>query len=306
MIMQFSERTFGKWILAGEHAVLRGSPALVFPARAFAMTFSWQPSSSPLTVNFSGQHGNELQLIFWGLLEHALQKVGRGRDAMRGDLRVESALPLGAGLGGSGALCVGVGRTFAHWGYIQEKEIYDFSRELENLFHGESSGVDIAVALEGRGLRFMRGGERSPLAVAWRPNMYLSYSGKRGVTSECVKKVRELGEKSPHLGEKLDGQMREAVEMAEKALAVDATSSLDQLSRAMDLGRDCFYKWGLCDGALDQHMHELIQAGAIAVKPTGSGGGGHVLSLWENDAEETIRSFQSGGRPHLSLSRLTL
>jgi mevalonate kinase len=281
MSESFSERTFGKWILAGEHAVLRGAPALVFPTQAFAMNFSWEPSEAPLSVRFTGERGDELKLVFWGLLEHALQKLGRARDAMKGSLRIESGLPLGAGLGGSGALCVGVGRVCAHWGYIRENEIYNFSRELENLFHGESSGVDIAVALEGRGLRFMRGGERNPLNVAWDPKMYLSYSGKRGVTSDCVRRVRELSEKSPHLGEKLDSQMREAVEGAERALAVENTSSLDLLSRSIDLARDCFYQWGLCDGALDHHMHELIQAGALAVKPTGSGGGGHVLSLWE-------------------------
>jgi mevalonate kinase len=286
----FRRKTFGKWILVGEHAVLRGVPALVFPTTAFGMNFSWQPSATPLKVNFQGSRGEELNLIFWGLIEHALQKTGRARAQLTGELTIESELPLGAGLGASGALCVGVGRLFAHWGFVGHDDIwskrsdpiYEFSRELENLFHGQSSGVDIAVALEGRGLRFMRGGERSPVTVNWAPKIYLSYSGKRGMTSDCVRRVCDLRERSPHLGEKLDLQMREAVEVAEKALQADAQSGLDLLSRAFDLGRDCFYQWGLCEGPLDQHMRELIQAGALAVKPTGSGGGGYVISLWEN------------------------
>jgi mevalonate kinase len=277
----FSTKTFGKWILAGEHAVIRGIPALVFPARSSAMTFSWAATPETLQVNFAGSNGAELSIIFWGVLENALQKIERARTDLRGRLQVTSDIPLGAGLGGSAALCVGIGRWFQNSGFIKASDVYEFSRQLENLFHGESSGVDIAVALEGRGLKFMRGGEHTPLLPTWKPRLYLSYSGKRGVTSECVKKVNELRAKSRHLGEKLDQQMREAVELSERALLISDSGAVDLLAKALDLARDCFYQWGLCEGVLDQHMRELLRAGALSVKPTGSGGGGHVLSLWD-------------------------
>ena len=56
-------------------------------------------------------------------------------------------------MGGSAALCVGITRFFAHLDYLPQDAIYEFSRSLEDLFHGESSGVDIAVAMEGQGIR---------------------------------------------------------------------------------------------------------------------------------------------------------
>ncbi len=284
---EFSAVTNGKWILAGEHAVIRGSPALVFPTPSATMQFSWRNASEPLEARFDGPCGDELSILFWGVLEKALEKVERTRLDLRGQLTITSHIPLGAGLGGSAALCVGIGRWFCHLGYIDQSQIYEFARGLENIFHGQSSGVDIAVALEGRGIKFMRGGERSPITPTWRPKLYLSYSGKRGVTSECVKKVNELRARSQHLGEKLDQQMREAVDLAEQALLTDDSVSTlvtaqESLARALDLSRDCFYQWGLCEGALDQHMRELLRAGALSVKPTGSGGGGHVLSLWDS------------------------
>ena len=39
---------------------------------------------------------------------------------------------------------------------------------------------------------------------------------------------------------------------------------------------------------LQQHMNHLLSSGAIAVKPTGSGGGGFVLSLWEKRPRDEL------------------
>ena len=303
MSRSISISTYGKWILAGEHAVIRGSPALVFPTRATTMQFLWQATNqqlphdnSPgLQVSFDGPNGEELSILFWGVLEKALGRVERKREDLIGNLKVTSHIPLGAGLGGSAALCVGIGRWFQALGFIEPAQIYEFARNLENIFHGESSGVDIAVALEGRGLKFSRGGEWQAITPTWRPHLYLSYSSKRGVTSECVKRVGELRLRSPHLGEKLDQQMRDAVELAEKALlSVEVVQAQEDLARALDMSRDCFYQWGLCEGALDQHMRELLGAGALSVKPTGSGGGGHVLSLWDSTPPAEIAKIQPG------------
>ncbi|MCB0349866.1 MAG: hypothetical protein KDD38_01705 [Bdellovibrionales bacterium] len=254
------------------------------------MKFKFEESHNSLDVELSGDRGEELKLILWGLLENALKKVGRTREEFKGLISIESTLPLGAGLGASAALCVGFGQIFSYLGWIEDKNIYEFSRELEGLFHGESSGVDIAIALEGVGLRFMRGGERTSLIQQWSPPLYLSYSGKRGVTSDCVKKVMALHSRSAGLGEKVDAQMREAVELAEKSLAMNRENGFTLLAQSLDKARDCFYQWELCDGALDQHMRELSQAGAYAVKPTGSGGGGYVLSLWQNEPPADLRA----------------
>lgn len=279
-LRQFEGQTFGKWILAGEHAVLRGCPALAFPLLSRSIRIQYLPSDQPLQVTFEGTHGSELQLLFWGVLEKALEDLKQHVNHIGGQIKVASDLPMGAGLGASAALCSGIGRWCEGQGYLKAPEVYEFSRRLENMFHGESSGVDIAVSMGKTGIRFTRDGQITKLTPSWSPKLYLSYSGQRGVTSECVAKVKSLIAVNPGLGERLDQQMKESVRLCEQALAQSESLGIATLKTAILLARDCFDHWDLIPPGLHQHIQELERAGAWAVKPTGSGGGGYVLSLW--------------------------
>ncbi len=276
-------RVFGKWILAGEHSVLRGGPALVFPAFARSLSFRYEETDQPLAAEFRGANGGELRLLFWGVMEKALETLGAPRSDATGKIVIESSIPVGAGLGASAALCVGVGRWFAWRGWVKDGELYEFSRQLENLFHGESSGVDIAVALSGRGLRFERTGGHREISLRWQPHWYLSYSGKRGVTSECVAKVKRLFAVDRELATRVDEDMKAAALSAEAALArPSAAAGFDELAAAVLLARSCFDRWGLAGGETAAHLSMLERAGAVAAKPTGSGDGGFALSLWRS------------------------
>lgn len=284
----FETRTFGKWILAGEHAVLRGCPALVFPLSSKWLELQYVATNETLKLELSGDRGEELKLLFWGVLEKACELKNIKRFELTGQLKLKSEVPVGAGMGASAAFCVAMARWFESLGLAKSDEIYDFSRELENLFHGESSGVDIAVAMTAKPLLFVRGGDRQTLNFNWQPKMYISYSGKRGVTIDCVNKVKALLEKNPTLGEKIDREMRKAVEICKAALMGDLDDRRDMLAEGIDLAANCFQQWGLTEGEVDKHMAWLREKGALAVKPTGSGGGGYVLSLWDHEPPKDV------------------
>lgn len=276
--MSFEVRVPGKWILAGEHSVIRGAPALVFPLWSRSLSLQFKNSPEFLKVHLEGEHGEELQLLFWGVLEKACEITKIQRNEIRGEVRLRNSIPIGAGLGASAALCVAVGKWFHSMKLVSENGIYEFSRTLENLFHGESSGVDIAVAISGKPLKFVRNGERTVLEPQWQPNWYVSYTGKRGVTSECVAQVKAFINQNPELGTQIDLDMTRAVEMAEKALMTDEKEGFPMMVEAIALAQSCFKRWGLC---VDSHLKWLTDGGAVAVKPTGSGGGGYALSLWD-------------------------
>ena len=280
--MSFVIQVPGKWILAGEHSVLRGSPALVFPLITRTLNFSFEPSSDgkpEIQLKTSGEHGGELQLLFWGVLEKACELRQVRREHLAGAVHIQSSIPVGAGLGASATVSVAVAKWFQSMKIIRGEEVLEFSRSLENLFHGESSGVDVAIAMTGKPLRYVRGQAFEELKTDWTPSLYLSYSGKRGVTLECVQRVKKLLQEAPETGMQIDRDMHSAVEMAERAFSMKQVSLLKE---SMNLAKSCFERWNLVEGQPLQHMRTLHNHGAIATKPTGSGNGGYVLSLWDH------------------------
>lgn len=284
----FSTQVPGKWILAGEHAVLRGVPALVFPLRSRVLDLSYacDENASTLNLYLHGEHGEELKNLVWNVLEKACEMKKISRSSLIGDLTLKSSIPVGAGMGASAALCVAITKWMHFLKIVSESEMFEFARTLENIFHGESSGVDIAVSLSGHGLFYQRGAEegraREALRIEWQPQWYISYSGQRGVTLECVTLVKEFISKNPQLGKELDQQMNDAVLTCQKALIQkDEKAGRDLLKQGIDLACAVFAKWGLTEGAPQKHMDLLKSSGALAVKPTGSGGGGYILSLWD-------------------------
>lgn len=283
-LKKYQTRCYGKWILAGEHTVLRGGTALVFPLRSRYLNLNFElNNTNDLQIHLEGQHGHELRLLVWNVLDRATEILKIDKTKLKGSLKMSNSIPVGGGLGASAALSVAISRMFSDLNYLTNQEICEFARQLENLFHGESSGVDVAVVQRETALKFTRGQALKEWQTSWQPFIYLSYSGERGVTRDCVSMVKKIFDESPTKARQIDEQMSTAVNDIEYSFS---TQNLDLLKSGMAMAADCFDKWKLVSPNLQEQMRRMQELGALVSKPTGSGGGGYVISLFAEKLDE--------------------
>lgn len=271
----FKTTAWAKCILAGEHTVLRGFPALVMPVHHKTMTLAYQSDSCFEIVS----NVLELRQAFLNVLQRACGQLGKQLEKVNGRFCLNSHIPMGSGIGFSAALCVVITRWLIAQGWLAAHELFHFAHRLEDLFHGKSSGLDVAGALSDQLIAYTIGGGIRLIDVAWKPLLYLSYSGVPKNTQAAIEKVNSLRLQDSDLGQEIDQQMHASVQEIEQALR--QKEGLKLLQQMMNRARSCFHAWGLISLPLQTHLDQLSNLGALAAKPTGAGEGGYVLSLWQ-------------------------
>jgi len=288
--MYFKKRIYAKWILSGEHSVLRSQPALVFPLNHYYIDFSYRNTADPLSIHYTGQDQTGLDYSFLSVLEEALKWTHKTREELRGTIQINSSMSFGVGLGGSAMLSAACALFFQYKSWIQKEDLKPMAKKLEDFFHKTSSGVDIVAVLEGKAVLFQKGEVIKYLEpTKHQPRLYLSYSGRRSSTFLSVTKVQDRFLNNPMALKKIDKKMASSVECCLSALqSEDKKQMMAFLKEGMDVGEECFQELGLWSYELERHSDNLKKQGAVATKPTGSGLGGYVISLWNQPVPQNI------------------
>ena len=268
--MMFSYQAHAKWILLGEHAVLRNHPAIVFPKKDTQLTVMFEASSQPFQVS-SDTNNVAIQNALTRLVTTETQK--HRLTLPTGSLKLTNQIPIGKGFGFSAALSICIAQFLSYLG--AKSPIFDLAKSIEDHFHGKSSGLDIAGCLHDQPILYQNQNS-SPIALTSPPHIELTDTGPGELSSICIAKVQDLFETNPTIAEAIDQQMKEAVIMARDALN---QNDINRLADAMQQACDCFDRWGLINDRTKALMQAKKKEGALASKPSGAGLGGLLISL---------------------------
>jgi mevalonate kinase len=133
----------GKIIISGEHVVVHGYPALVAAV------------NRRIKVKIVSSRGSlgVFPLHSWTFVKDALETLVKhiGFSPKYLDVKIKSDIPIGSGMGSSAAFAVAISMAILKKtgkGY-DLKKIGDLAYELEKKYHGNPSGVDIAISTYG-------------------------------------------------------------------------------------------------------------------------------------------------------------
>lgn len=288
----------GKVILLGEHSVVFGRPAIAAGMALGCDASAQIAERDSLTVepwNVTVQpdrpaadpNAEQLRRAFGVLLGRCRSE----RPAIAVHARMQ--IPGGAGLGGSAALSVAVLRAIDALLEVTraDQDQIDASIAWEQVFHGNPSGIDSAMAVRGGLAWYVRGQPLAPLHARRALCLVVANSGGHGSTKATVGRVGELHAADPAAtGQRFD-HIAALVHSAKAALETGDHAHLGEL---MNENQVHLQALEVSTPKLEQMCELARRAGALGAKLTGGGGGGCMIALaHDQTASERIAAALS-------------
>ena len=297
----------GKVYLFGEHAVVYGEPAVPCAIERRASVSVERRADGRVRVDapilsFEGVsvefgEGPPRVDVPTDLARQGVRYIDAAVDQARDaaddpdagyTVRVESDLPIGAGLGSSAAVSVATIDAAARESgtTLDPTDIADRAYQVEHeVQSGEASRADTFCSTMGGAVR-VEGDDCRTLEAAPLP-FVIGYDGGAGDTGELVAGVRGLKEDYGFAADTI-AAIGDLVRHGEHRLA---DGDIEELGRLMDINHGLLSALGVSSRSLDAMVWAAREAGADGAKLTGAGGGGCIVALDDSGATETALDY---------------
>ncbi len=283
----------GKVILLGEHAVVYGNPALVVGINPGAEASVTIDGTCSVTVGKRQARPGE------GALGSAFRALMDSLNTPPLRATIDLKIPAGCGLGASAAAAVALAKAALDAieptpteSEPHTKRVLKAADAWEKVFHGNPSGIDALAALIGGCFIFRRNAGPEPIQLKHPIHLAVAIADSPADTRTQVNKVAERRESDSSRVRQIFEQIRSLVETAQLALLDGEVVPIGQL---MNENHRLLQELGVSTPPLDSAREHALKAGAIGAKLTGSGGGGCVVALCEEDPEPVLRAWSKQG-----------
>lgn len=286
----------GKIILAGEHAVVYGRPAIAVPVwevTATATVTAARPGAGCLLI----AHDIGLyQPLATAAADQPLALVARLALARLGlppnpDWRIElrSTIPIASGLGSGAALSAALVRAiYTHAGAaVTPAQVGELVFASEQHYHGTPSGIDNTVVAYGQPIWFVKGLPPLPFAPRAPLTFVIADSGISAPTKETVGDVRRGWQAQPAQYEAWFDAIAVIVTAARRAIE---TGDLPTLGQRLNENQQLLVQLGVSSPPLEALIAAARSAGAWGAKLSGGGRGGNIIALAAPERVDAVRT----------------
>ncbi len=287
----------GKIILFGEHFVVKGVPALAMAINLRARVVFNITNNNCLVLDsrIIGRYelcGHSERIERKGdLLKPYLTIIDNEYNRHHNGLYIviDSQIPIGAGLGSSGATSIALsgGIVFLNKGCVDKTTVYGLAMKAESIFHSKPSGIDPRTSLEG-GLILYRDQKRFDKLSYRIPSdidFLIVNSGIPRKTSLAVTKVLNRYERQKKIMQKI---YEAAEELIIEALNTLKHGDYTALGELMLINQGLLNAIGVSYPVGEKIIKMAIDSGALGAKITGAGLGGYILILVEKEKEKKV------------------
>lgn len=288
---------YGKTILFGEHFVVYGLPSIVSALGAYTTADvkvvkgnGWTVNDRrPATPGYKEQKYIEAMQSIANIINHLQVDI----ENQRLEISFAGDLIAASGVGASAAQCTSLARALSETFNLNldDEKISEVAYEGEKAYHGTPSGIDNTASTYGGLIWFVRnlGAGKNTMDLLQSPRKMLIVIANSGITAsttEVVADVRRLREENPEKIEKIFGEYRKLAEAAKKALLKGDIATIGNL---MNQNHKMLQQITVSGEINDELVEIALENGAIGAKLTGTGRGGLVIGLAENeDIQEKI------------------
>ena len=251
----------------------------------------------PATPGYKKKKYNEAMQSIKNIIEHL--KIDT--ESQKLEITFAGDLIAASGVGASAAQCTSLTRAFNDSFNLKlnDEKINEAAYEGERPYHGTPSGIDNTVSTYGGLIWFVKNlsGGKNTMELLKSPKkmpLVIANSGITASTTEVVADVRRLKEANPEKFEKIFNEYSTLSEKAKKALLEGDIAAIGNL---MNQNHKLLQKITVSGDINDKLVDIALKNGAIGAKMTGTGRGGLIIALAENEAiqENIAKSIEKEG-----------